>query len=505
MIFCDPGDVCVGGTCAPNCPDGLTACGGACVDTLRDPANCGACGTACAGNQVCGAGACNDFCPTGLEDCGSTCADLEVDRFNCGECGVTCAAGELCNGGACALVCAEGLADCEGQCVDFNTDRAHCGGCGITCGDAEVCNAGVCELSCSPGLTACDGGCFDLNTSEDHCGRCSGVCLGDETCEMGSCELDCDPGFTNCRGTCVDLTSSATNCGLCGAVCGERQICVDSRCAISTECPVDFTLCGDVCSDLRFDPANCGACGSFCPRGQACVDSVCEELDIVPGQIIGIGHDFFERDDSADTVLHNAILQSPELGAIDILVYTEFGDTSGTVSATPPSPGGRIGEVGNMEDAMRSTPGRTVRITRMTSSSLLASSLTADTDVFVIPEVERGFPSYTTIASSWRATLLDFIASGGIVILAYDDAYQFLIGPGLIEADPGTSILEAGMGFLNEVQLATGVTTADPLLSGATFPYDNLSASGTLRNIRDVEALAVESGTLRPIIWRLEP
>jgi hypothetical protein len=45
-----------GGTCGA----GLTCCGGLCVDTKRDPLNCGMCGQACASGQFCTGTACHE-------------------------------------------------------------------------------------------------------------------------------------------------------------------------------------------------------------------------------------------------------------------------------------------------------------------------------------------------------------------------------------------------------------------------------------------------------------
>ena len=47
------GNVCNDGKCAARCAPTLTDCAGACVDERVDPANCGACGTACGCGQVC--------------------------------------------------------------------------------------------------------------------------------------------------------------------------------------------------------------------------------------------------------------------------------------------------------------------------------------------------------------------------------------------------------------------------------------------------------------------
>ncbi len=43
----------------PVCTGAQTACGAACVDTASDPANCGACGAACAAGELCCAAVCN--------------------------------------------------------------------------------------------------------------------------------------------------------------------------------------------------------------------------------------------------------------------------------------------------------------------------------------------------------------------------------------------------------------------------------------------------------------
>jgi hypothetical protein len=51
------GQACSNGSCAVTCM-GSTKCGNVCVDTTTDPANCGACGTACATGQTCVASQC---------------------------------------------------------------------------------------------------------------------------------------------------------------------------------------------------------------------------------------------------------------------------------------------------------------------------------------------------------------------------------------------------------------------------------------------------------------
>lgn len=85
---CGPGYSCQNGTCV--CPVPKTACGGVCVDTSSDPANCGSCGNACAPGQTCQQGGCY---PTPLE-CGACspapnsvqecCQQVSPDQIQCG-------------------------------------------------------------------------------------------------------------------------------------------------------------------------------------------------------------------------------------------------------------------------------------------------------------------------------------------------------------------------------------------------------------------------------------
>ncbi len=99
-------------TCAP----GLVDCSGVCVDVASDPVNCGICGVTC-GADPCIGGFCtppadvappieeaplaSDCASQGLTDCGGICVDLSFDSLNCGSCGVVCGSGLSCDLGVC--------------------------------------------------------------------------------------------------------------------------------------------------------------------------------------------------------------------------------------------------------------------------------------------------------------------------------------------------------------------------------------------------------------------
>ena len=87
--FCDGPVACV----LPCCPRGYRECGGRCVDVLRDPDNCGACGRTCGPDRpnVCAGGSCcinaGGEAPCSCSPSGGACAPV----------GAAC-----CSGGACA-------------------------------------------------------------------------------------------------------------------------------------------------------------------------------------------------------------------------------------------------------------------------------------------------------------------------------------------------------------------------------------------------------------------
>jgi len=172
---CRPEEICVGKVCVAGCtptracPDGLSCCGGGCIDPTTNLDHCGACGKAC----------------------------------------VVSNGTPACNSGKCAIAgCSPPFENCDGDQAsgcETNTDTSgdHCGGCGKPCKPNNAsggCVSGVCKIaSCTAGFGDCNGnpsdGCeTNLATDPSNCGAC-----GSKPTE--SCNLRDD----DCNGKCDDL------------------------------------------------------------------------------------------------------------------------------------------------------------------------------------------------------------------------------------------------------------------------------------------------------------
>src|SRR4029079_10222702 len=116
--------------------DGGGGMGGVAITPVMTPS----CDPACSGGAVCSFGSC--VCPAGQTTCGSTCVDTLRDPHNCGGCGVSCPSGQVCSLGSCASSCSSPLTMCSGACIDVRSDPTNCGGCGKVCGGGKHCNGG---------------------------------------------------------------------------------------------------------------------------------------------------------------------------------------------------------------------------------------------------------------------------------------------------------------------------------------------------------------------------
>lgn len=255
-----------------------------CADTQTDPANCGACGTACGAGRTCVMGMC--ACAAGQTTCGTgmaaTCTNTASDNNNCGMCGRACAGGQTCTMGMCA--CPMGQTSCgtgaAATCVDTTSSAANCGACGTACPMGQVCSMGMCRVDCTmpAGLTACGTGatmtCANLQTSEANCGMCGNACATGSSCTMGVCA--CPAGQLACgmgaAARCINVASDATNCGACGNSCVGRPntmtgTCDSGACILvcnpgTANCDNDPTNGCEVI--LNANNQNCGSCGNDC-------------------------------------------------------------------------------------------------------------------------------------------------------------------------------------------------------------------------------------------------
>jgi hypothetical protein len=88
-----------------SCGVNSVLCGGNCVITADDPANCGACNHACNSGDVCTSSTCvgSTSCPTGTTACMGRCVDLQSDSTFCGSCSASaaCGPGRGCSQGSC--------------------------------------------------------------------------------------------------------------------------------------------------------------------------------------------------------------------------------------------------------------------------------------------------------------------------------------------------------------------------------------------------------------------
>jgi len=122
----------------PQCSGQQVLCGGSCVSTQTDAANCGTCGNACGAGFTCSAGQCQPppaACGAGENRCNGACVNLQTSASNCGNCGTVCGAGLTCSAGVCTpvvmAVCGDSQLTGSEACDDGNTQPND--GCGSSC------------------------------------------------------------------------------------------------------------------------------------------------------------------------------------------------------------------------------------------------------------------------------------------------------------------------------------------------------------------------------------
>lgn len=208
-------------------------------------------------------------CSEGLSECGGACVDLASSAAHCGDCATECSTDEVCTAGACTLACGSDRTACDGACVSTASDPVNCGACGHACATDEVCNTGTCALECSGGLVACGASCVDLSTDRDHCGDCTTACTAPDhaqpVCARSECAWECQGGFDDCDGDpsngCEADLSRPETCGSCASSCasgpGATAICESGACALA--CATDRVDCdGDASNGCEVDATTIG-------------------------------------------------------------------------------------------------------------------------------------------------------------------------------------------------------------------------------------------------------
>src|SRR5574337_175096 len=165
-----------------------------------------------------GWGNCDGLLSNGCE------TNLNTDLANCGACGSVCAGTNgtaTCTSVPCGIACNAGWRNCDGLVsngceTDLTTSPTNCGACGTVCNSTNgtaTCAASVCGITCNAGFANCDGllsnGC-EVNTTNDstNCGTCGTVCsaaaepnVASVACTASACTITaCSAGWYNVDG-----------------------------------------------------------------------------------------------------------------------------------------------------------------------------------------------------------------------------------------------------------------------------------------------------------------
>jgi len=294
---------------------------------LDVPANCTACGLACATGNSLGA-SCDGTtcaytgCATGFADCNAAtapdtdgCETPTNTAGNCTGCGITCdsvhSIGATCSGTTCVYTgCAPGYADCNTAapdtdgCETFIGSTTTCGACGQSCDTVHStgasCVNGTCEYTgCAAGYSDCvtsppnTNGCETETNTLTNCGACGVACdtahsMG-TACDGTACTYTgCDTGYADCQKTapnangCETSLSSTSSCSACGDTCNATNstatTCSGTSCKYA--CATGFADCttGSApdlggCATPTTTTSNCGGCGNVCKPTGATADT----------------------------------------------------------------------------------------------------------------------------------------------------------------------------------------------------------------------------------------
>jgi hypothetical protein len=169
----------------------------------------------------------------------SGCGNVGTDPANCGACGHACAAGLMCSGGECGLGCTAPEVQCggDGGAPFYDAGQPEAGG------DAEGGVPPVPDAGSGPHVPYC----ANTGTDTSNCGECGKSCGANHTCTSGACILDCPMGTIACPSAnfCIppDTCCTSADCadaggGQCtspGGTCGcATPDTLGTTCAMAT-------------------------------------------------------------------------------------------------------------------------------------------------------------------------------------------------------------------------------------------------------------------------------
>lgn len=289
----------VGGAPPPDCDDGRTRCGAACVDLETDASHCGDCETECSEDQECFSGACcapprmegdcSPFPTCGCEG-GEICApSATTHTMQCVEAGSLregvpcsdqdCAEGLVCLSGICKAYCSEAA-----QCAEVDGVRA-CVSATLT-GDTLLTGYNVCRRICDPAnpqdpvapLRSCPEG-YGCLPDAEGASDCVPAGNGAEGTACTAEGFECAPGLFCRNEECVPYCFSDADCpeSVCVFSLGAADQAGSSQVGFCSmlRCEGGQVPCGEQCVDVEEDPTNCGDCGVTCEAGQICSAGAC--------------------------------------------------------------------------------------------------------------------------------------------------------------------------------------------------------------------------------------
>ena len=368
-------------------------------------------------------------CRKGLTECNLRCIDLEADPANCGACGRACAAGQTCS----AASCGGGRADASADGIAPDVDEGD-----VTRPDGVLNDIGTVNDIGGDALRP-DGAPGDVITGDITApdssvdGTLGDGAQGDIIVDDGRPDDSSSPDAP----TCTPPYNTPERCGDCMTrcvdptpLCGLQQ--GTFRCV--AQCDPPLVACGPTCVNTASDERNCGTCGVVCPSG------ICQAGGCVGrgfGHEIVIGMDYTDPilvDSSAQvTMLGNAIFTSVA-ATVRVFSYDEFADAA------------TVTRIEGWLSTMATSRGKSVNISKAANWTTIPMQLTVQQyQVFLVYDQARAPANQmATTGTLWNAAMTAFAKGGGIIV-ALDGGSpgrmaDFLTNGGLLEVTGETDL-----------------------------------------------------------------